>query len=48
MTVPYSDFLSCAETAGGQRRMMARKRKKVKDSPERRRAVCVLVGRDML
>jgi len=27
---------------------MARKRKKVKDSPERRRAVCVLVGRDML
>jgi hypothetical protein len=48
MTVPYSDFLSCAETAGGQRRMRARKRKKVKESPERRRAVCVLVGRDML
>jgi hypothetical protein len=48
MTVPYSDLLSCAETAGGQRRMMARKRKKAKDSPERRREVCVLVGRDML
>lgn len=27
---------------------MARKRKKAKDSPERRREVCVLVGRDML
>jgi len=47
MTVPYSGLFS-ADTAGGQRRMMARKRKKAKDSPERRRAVCVLVGRDML
>jgi formiminotetrahydrofolate cyclodeaminase len=33
MTVPYSDFLSCAETTGGQRRMTARKRKKAKESP---------------
>jgi hypothetical protein len=48
MTVPYSDFLSSAETAGGQRRMTARKRKKAKESPERRREVCVLDGRDML
>jgi hypothetical protein len=48
MTVPYSDFLSCAETAGGQRRRRARKRKKEKESPERRRAVCVLDERDML
>ena len=48
ITVPYSDFLSSAETAGGQRRMRARKRKKAKDKPETRRVVCVLVGRDML
>lgn len=48
MTVPYSDFLSSAETAGGQRKMAARKMKKARDSPERRRAECVLVGRDML
>jgi len=48
MTVPYSDFLSSAETAGGQRQMTARKMKKARDSPERRRAECVLVGRDML
>jgi hypothetical protein len=47
MTVPYSDFLSSAETAGGQRRIRARKRKKAKDKPETRRVVCVLVGRDM-
>jgi hypothetical protein len=48
MTVPYSDFLSSAETAGGQRKMTARKMKKARDSPERRRVECVLVGRDML
>jgi hypothetical protein len=47
MTVPYSALLSSADTAGGQRRTRARKRKKAKESPERRRAVCVLVGRDM-
>ena len=47
MTVPYSDFLSSAET-GGQRRMSARKRKKANERPERRRVVCVLVGGDML
>jgi hypothetical protein len=46
--VPYSDFLSSAETAGGQRRIRARKRKKEKDNAETRRVVCVLVGRDML
>jgi len=48
ITVPYSDFLSSAETAGGQRRIRAKKRKKAMDNPETRRAVCVLVGRDML
>jgi hypothetical protein len=48
MTVPYSDFLSSAETAGGQRQTTARKMKKARDSPEMRRAECVLVGRDML
>jgi hypothetical protein len=46
--VPYSDFLSSAETEGGHRRMRARKRKKEKDKAERRRVVCVLVGRDMI
>jgi hypothetical protein len=47
MTVPYSDFLSSAETAGGQRRMRAKKRKKAKEREERRREDCVLDGRDM-
>jgi hypothetical protein len=47
--VPYSDFLSSAETADGERRRRVKKRKKERDKPERRRALCVLVlvGRDM-
>jgi hypothetical protein len=48
ITVPYSDFLSSAETEGGQRRMRAKKRKKAKEREERRREDCVLDGRDML
>lgn len=48
ITVPYSDFLSSAETAGGQRKMRARKRKKTKEREERRREECFLDGRAML
>ena len=48
MTVPYSDFLSSAETAGGQRRMRAKKRKNANEREERRREDCVLDGRDMI
>lgn len=48
ITVPYSDFLSSAETEGGQRRMSVKKRKKAKEREERRREDCVLDGRDML
>jgi hypothetical protein len=48
ITVPYSDFLSSAETEGGQRRMRAMKRKKAKEREERRREARVLDGRDML
>jgi len=48
MTVPYSDFLSCAETAGGQRKMRAMKRKKAKEREESRREECFLDGRAML
>ena len=47
ITVPYSAFLSSAETEGGQRRMRAKKRKKAKEREERRREDCVLDGRDM-
>jgi hypothetical protein len=46
--VPYSDFLSSAETAGGQRVMRAMKRRKAKDREERRREECFLDGRAML
>jgi hypothetical protein len=48
ITVPYSDFLSSAETAGGQRKIRARKRKKTKEREERRREECFLDGRAML
>lgn len=44
ITVPYSDFLSFAETAGGQRKMRARKRKKTKEREVRRREDCFLDG----
>jgi hypothetical protein len=47
ITVPYSDFLSSAETAGGQRAMRATKRKKAKEREERRREECFLEGRAM-
>jgi hypothetical protein len=48
ITVPYSAFLSFAETAGGQRKMRARKRKKTKEREEMRREECFLDGRAML
>jgi hypothetical protein len=46
--VPYSDFLSSAETAGGQRKMRAMKRKKAKERNEKRREECFLDGGAML
>jgi len=48
ITVPYSAFLSSAETAGGQRAMRAMKRRKAKEREERRREECFLDGRAML
>jgi hypothetical protein len=47
ITVPYSDFLSSAETAGGHRAMRAMKRKKTKEREVRRREECFLDGRAM-
>jgi len=48
MTVPYSAFLSCAETEGGQRQMRAMKRKNAKEREARKREVCFLDGGAML